>query len=437
MLKAFVTAPDFKVKQHNIKDQKFSNTDEYRQLQRYLYLKKSNRIKTYFRVLNSPIYANFKALENSEELKYYEELLNLVHSTAFISLKSQGRKVFKASPEYTKAQEFKLLKKETKFKSYFKFKDSTDYRILIEVEKSGDIAELEKLEQFVNSPEYKKVKDYMDLSSNQKWTQSEEYKNQQEYLQLVKSEKVIWYYKIKDSNKFDEIKKWKVTFEDNFDSNELDREAWLTRYYWGDTLLHNAYSLAADKHFFTDGRNIEISNSILKIITRPEKVVGQAWDPEKGFFPKEFEITSGIINTGKSFRQKYGRFQAKVKISPSDATTHAFWMLSNTIVPQIDILKNHNNKVHFNHFFMNGNGIRKNTSNVGAGKVSNDYFIYELEWSADKLVWKINGLEMYTQIESVPQDPMYLILSSGVYDDKDLNCAVSMEIDWIKVYQKN
>ena len=43
-------------------------------------------------------------------------------------------------------------------------------------------------------------------------------------------------------------------------------------------------------------------------------------------------------------------------------------------------------------------------------RYSNDYFIYTLEWTSDKLVWKINGAEVFSQTSDVPQEPMYVLL---------------------------
>ncbi len=66
-------------------------------------------------------------------------------------------------------------------------------------------------------------------------------------------------------------------------------------------------------------------------------------------------------------------------------------------------------------------------------KYANDFFIYTLEWTPDKLVWKINDTVAFTCTSDVPQEPMYVILSGGL--DKPINSMTTMEIDWVRVYQ--
>jgi len=437
-LKQLVQSASFKQKEASVKAQKFNNTSEFQQLTKYQSLKKSDRVKTYYKVKNADILARFKSLDASKELKQYEELSAFVNSSALISIKAKGKKEYKQSPEFIKEQEFIALKKSARFKEYFKFKASNDLKTFTSVDNSGEIKEFEKLEQFVQGAEFKKVQDYYLIPSAKKWEMTEEFQKLQEFITLDKSDRIKWYFKIKDSNKFDILKKWKLSFEDHFNSNTLDKTKWIARYYWGDKLLNDAYSLATDPHFFTDGKNIEISNSILKITTKKENVNGKAWDLEKGFYPKDFSYTSGIINTGDLFRQKYGRFTAKIRLNSNANVSHAFWMLSDRITPQVDILQYNGNKLAFNNYSGAANSPLKNHYSVAGAKVANDFFIYELEWTAQKLSWKINGLIMKEQTVGVPQEPMYIILSSGLYEDlSGAMLPASVEVDWVRVFKND
>jgi beta-glucanase (GH16 family) len=147
-----------------------------------------------------------------------------------------------------------------------------------------------------------------------------------------------------------------------------------------------------------------------------------------GFKTKEFGFTSGIINTANSFRQKYGTIQAKVKLGNPGAKS-AFWMITDKITPHVDICRTSNGKVLFDYF---ATAEKRVKSSLGA-KYANDFYIYTLDWTPDKLVWKINNTEVMTQTSDVPQEPMYLSFSGGL--DKPINSMTSMEIDWVRVYQ--
>ena len=58
--------------------------------------------------------------------------------------------------------------------------------------------------------------------------------------------------------------------------------------------------------------------------------------------------------------------------------------------------------------------IKSNHSKTSIGsRYANDFFIYTLEWTPDKLVWKINNTEVFTQTTDIPQEPMYVLLAGG------------------------
>ena len=78
------------------------------------------------------------------------------------------------------------------------------------------------------------------------------FKEFQEYDKLKKSEDIIWYFKVKDSNKFDILKNRELTFSDEFDGDKLDTKKWLTNYYWGEKLLKDRYSVESDLQAFTE-----------------------------------------------------------------------------------------------------------------------------------------------------------------------------------------
>ena len=433
------TSAAFKESVARIRGQKFSQTEEFKKQQEYAQIKKSAPCKTYFKVKDSQTLADLKAMESSAELKQYEELQQFIASPAFLEKKNAANpKEFRNSEEGRKEQQFLSLQKSSRFKNYFKFRNSEKFKTYTAFASSKDLERYNELEAFLASEEFRKVKEYMALTGKQKYEQSEEFKKEQEYFTLLKSDKRKWYEKCLKTDKFRELKAWNKTFEDDFTTDKLDRSKWITRYYWGNELLNDAYSLAGDLHFLTDGNNLEIKNSVLSIKTRQENVSGKAWDPAFGFIPKNFNYTSGLISTGKSFRQKYGRFQAKIRLNHPGKVTHAFWMLAEKIMPQVDVLKSNSGKIFMSNIWGNitaSDGVHKHTSKVSAGKVSQDFYIYTLEWTAEKLVWKINDLVVATITESVPQDPMYLLFSSAILAENP-EVPASFDIDWVRAYEK-
>jgi beta-glucanase (GH16 family) len=115
-------------------------------------------------------------------------------------------------------------------------------------------------------------------------------------------------------------------------------------------------------------------------------------------------------------------------------------MVGETILPQVDFFKTEGSKLFMSNFWgkiTEKDGVKKNVSKINASRFANDFYIFTLDWSADKLEWKINGLTVKTQTKGVPQEPMYVILNSIVNKPVNDNLLpIAMEIDWVKCYQK-
>jgi beta-glucanase (GH16 family) len=333
---------------------------------------------------------------------------------------------FKDSEEYKKLLEYKRIKGSLEIKEFYKFKSSKEYANYLNIDDSSRLKRYHELKEYVATPEFKLQKEY--LLDKKRFEKTEMFKEIQEYDKLKKNKDIIWYFKVKDSDKFDILKHRDLTFSDDFDGEKLDTKKWLTNYYWGEKLLKDRYSVESDLQAYTEKENFEVRNSILKINTKPQRISGKVWSVAQGFSTKEFSYTSGLINSGNSFRQKYGVFSAKIKLG-NPIAKNAFWMLAEKITPHLDICRTSSGKVWFDYF-----SSKENISKTSIGsRYSNDYFIYTLVWTSDKLVWKINDTEVFSQTSDVPQEPMYVLLAGGL--DKPINGMTSMEIDWVRVYK--
>ena len=435
-LENFIESPAFREKQ-KMKPITFKDTDEYRKFEEYKALKKDPEIRAFLKPpkKSKPFFRRAKKkqepkveIPKTKSVLRYEELDKLVKSSEFLARKNMKPITFKDSEEYKKLNEYKSLRRNVEIKEFYKFKSSKAYANYLDIDGSSRLKRYQELKEYVVTQEFKQKKEY--LLDKKRFEKTEMFQEIQEYKKLKKSEDIIWYFKIKDSDKFDILKSRELTFNDEFDGEKLDTKKWLTNYYWGEKLLKDRYSVESDLQAYTEKENFEVRNSILRISTKPQKISGKVWSAGKGFSTKEFSYTSGIINSGNSFRQKYGVFTAKIKLGNPVAKS-AFWMLADKITPHIDICRTSAGKVWFDYF-----SARGNTSKTSIGsRYSNDYFIYTLEWTSDKLVWKINNTKVFTQTSDVPQDPMYILLAGGL--DKPINGMTSMEIDWVRVYKTN
>jgi hypothetical protein len=436
--KKYIQSEEFLAEKEKHHKENFKKTDAYQQFVEFEEWAKQSKFKHYYALAGNPLFADYKKLHGTDELAYYVELETFVKSAQFAEKKKQIESLrFETTEEYTKLEQYKAQASSKRMVEYYKTKTSeplAEYKVL---QNSKTISDYEELEKYILSDEFKARKAY--LLDTKKWEKTEEFKLWQEYSILKKSAKIVWYFKVWNSPKFDEIKAWKLVFEDDFAAGKLDRSKWITRYFWGEVLLGDTYALPGEKHLFTDGKNLEMNGSTVKIVTKAEKVNGKEWNPVIGFCPRDFDYSSGLICSGSSFRTKYGKIEAKIKFDATAGVLHAFWLAGEAMVPQIDVFKYSNNKLFLGSFWGNPtvpDGVKHDSSAFSASRFAGNYFIYSLEWSPEKIVWCINGVEFRTQTSNIPDEAMYVVLNSGVFGDQPAIPA-SMEIDWVRCYQKN
>ncbi len=214
----------------------------------------------------------------------------------------------------------------------------------------------------------------------------------------------------------------------------------MTGYYWGEALMNDSYSLEGEKQKFTDN-NVELRDSCLRITTQREEVNGKVWSPVFGFVERNFEYTSGLISTGQSFRQQYGRFEAKVRFNKTYPVMNAFWMVGEKITPHVEIFKSMYPGERLLEAGLATNvpdkGITEATTRIKGTRFTKDFFIYTLDWSEHEMIWRINGVEVHRVTKNIPQEPMYLIFSTTLPDKPaDKNLPAVMEIGWVRCYKK-
>jgi hypothetical protein len=361
-------------------------------------------------------YKSFKDYEKSDELKHYLDLEKEVKSSDFALRKKKILKQkYKASEAYRKEMRYNQLMKRLKGN-----------------EKSE---ELEKLDVYVSSEEFIKQKQFLTMKPAERYETTEEYQKETEYATLKKSEKVVWYYKTKKKHPFKEIERWDLTFDEEFNEGKLDTSKWLTRSYWSEESMEEPHAMEDDMSFPTNGQNIEFYDKKARIVTKPGKAEGLVWRSEQGFVREDFDFTSGMISSAKNFRQKFGVFNAKVKMA-GGSVAQAFWMFSETMLPHIDVARFENGKLYSNYFWGSGSSPNKSLSKTGGTKYADEYFIYTLEWTPNKLTWKINGKVFKTQTSGVPQEEMCINFSTSLKKGASEDGLPSaMEIDWVRVYK--
>ena len=423
-----------KVKQE-LKALTYKSSPEFQTEKEYQVLSKNKALKNYLTLSQTNTPKEYSEIEKSGLPQKYSELETYIKSPEY----KQERKRFakENTEEYQKEIEFIELKQNEKIKNYFTLKKSKALQDYFQIKDSELLAKYNELKAQIESKEFTERKAY--LLSTDKFEKTEQYQKLQEFNKQNQSDKIKGYFHALKTDKFKELKKWELTFSEDFEGKKLDPQKWLTKLFWGEALLNNSYSLASDSHWYTDGNNITIDKGILKIVTRKEKASGLSWDSKFGFVPKEFDYTSGVISTGNSFRQQHGRFEAKIKLSSLEGIYHAFWLVGDKMLPEIDICKKKgegSSSLQGAFFWENGSKKPgKSITSIGGLSLDSDFYILGVEWDDQKITWKINDVPFKVETNNLPKGAVYIVFSSGVngkIDDSKL--PITFEVDWVKCW---
>jgi beta-glucanase (GH16 family) len=175
------------------------------------------------------------------------------------------------------------------------------------------------------------------------------------------------------------------------------------------------------------------------------------------------QYTSARLITKGKFEQKYGRFEARLKVPRGQGLWPAFWMLGNNIdtvgwptCGEIDIMENIGREPTIVHGTVHGPGYSGGGS-IGAAfslpgnpAFADDFHVYATEWSENSIRFYVDG-NLYRTItpnnlpagaQWVFDHPFFMILNVAVggqwpgNPDATSVFPQTMMIDYVRVYKR-
>lgn len=291
---------------------------------------------------------------------------------------------------------------------------------------------------------------------------------------------------------------YELVFSDEFDAGSLNSYRWNTGLRWDGEYNGERYEyrvINGEEQFYVniyseDEEHIrditpthnpfELDGSRLAIraIKNPLKTnnSGLAYGSMKEISTQQ-NFLSGAIATHDKFSQKYGYFEARIKIPSHVGTFPAFWLFHENSVAEgtqkteIDIMENLG---HAPWYVYNTFHYYKNVSKDNGGDYtfvkpypdgqiftgtdySQDYHVYAVEWEPGRIAWSIDGV-IVSEFESIEvnYEELYVKLNlaiGGEWTSYPTNAGglgraypnqfdldnfknPALEIDYVRVYQK-
>jgi beta-glucanase (GH16 family) len=244
------------------------------------------------------------------------------------------------------------------------------------------------------------------------------------------------------------VTKFDLVLEDNFDVDGAPNSSIWT-YDIGRGSENNGWG-NNELQFYTDRpENVVVQNGYL-IITAKQEAFGGA------------SYTSARLKTQNIFDQKYGRFEARIKLPLGQGLWPAFWMLGSNIdqvgwpqCGEIDVMEYLGNSptkvlgtIH-GPGYSAGESISK-TYTLSNSRFDNEFHVFGVEWSENHINWYVDDV-LYSQItrkqiedegkEWVFDNSFFMILNMAVggnlpgSPNNNTVFPQRMLVDYVRVYQ--
>ncbi len=228
---------------------------------------------------------------------------------------------------------------------------------------------------------------------------------------------------------------WTLTFEDQFNGTSLDSAKWSHGFGWGPN--------SSSFHETTRPQNATVANGVLSI----------KMEYDNGY-------KSGAVNSRNKFIQKYGYWEARIKLPGATAgLLPAFWAKFNNDQwpPELDILEvfGSNRAAQFTvHWSDSTSSHRQSGGSWDGGDLSTAYHVFGCEWDQNYVRWYVDGVLRRTyerpaadgflnQWNSV-SDGIYMMLNIHAANFSWTGGTLSqsalpriMEVDWVRVWRKD
>jgi hypothetical protein len=233
---------------------------------------------------------------------------------------------------------------------------------------------------------------------------------------------------------------WELKYTENFDGKELNRKLWRR-------IEGNPDSGADWQRNISprpDLSEVKGGELLLKGIRNDDVATDSR------------SVLAGGVSTQGLFAMKYGKVEIRARLEGQKGAWPAIWMMPQNPVGtwptcgEIDIIERLNFDdfvYHTVHSAWTGSHPKDPPHMVKGEIKANGWNIYALEWTPERLVWRVNGkmTHSYRKVgdshERWPWDvPFYLMIDMqlggnwvGSVDESTL--PVVMRIDWVKFYQ--
>ena len=275
-----------------------------------------------------------------------------------------------------------------------------------QVEQSSILAEYKQLKLTIESLEFQANKGAFQRKflGKLRWLSTPMHQQEKQLKALAKNADIILYL-THTNEQIQELESYKTVWAEEFETGRLS-DTWQTGFLYASPALKKDHSHVSEQQAYTQGKNTQVANRSLNILTKKEKVTAAAWHPTKGMIPCTFAYTSDIWHTAKAVAPAAGILQAKVRCSGK--AKHVLCLTNSTAQKALPILP--------------ANKTEKNA-------------IYTIVWNDKEVINYVNNVEVARSKNPLSGEALHVLVRSYLPENQKAS-ASQLAIDWIRIYTK-
>lgn len=233
---------------------------------------------------------------------------------------------------------------------------------------------------------------------------------------------------------------WKLAFDPSFSGSALDTSTWDTCYEESEESTGCTNNPTVEKEWYLPSQ-VSVSGGTLNLTAKQETTQGTS----SSGAPETYSCRSGMVTSEPGFNFTYGLIQITAKLPYGPGLWPALWLepSNGDWPPELDIMEHwyseQDYKVyeHFTNATDYVGGPVTTPVNLSAG-----FNTFSLLWTSSRVTWYLNGTQVYTTTEHVPQQAMYFIANVADRNPDGDNstslepgsCNGTMQISSVKVW---
>lgn len=275
-----------------------------------------------------------------------------------------------------------------------------------QVEKSSELATYNELKGTVDSLEFQANKGAFrrTLLGKLRWLSTPMHQQEKQLQSLAKNADIILYL-THTAEQIQELESYKTVWAEEFEKGKLS-DSWQTGFLYASPTLKKDHSHVSEQQAYTQGKNTQVANNTLHILTKKEKVTAAAWHPTKGMIMHNFAYTSDVWHTAEAVAPTAGVLQAKVRYTGK--AQHVLCLTNSNAQKALPILP--------------ANKIEKNA-------------IYTIVWNEKEVINYVNNVEVARTKNPLSGEVLHLLVRSYLPENQKAG-AGQLDIDWVRIYAK-